>query len=775
MKKSFTQSAWIRASWIFALLLSIQASIVGQTSHAVDVSNNIYTPADLTINTGDTVIWTNSEGRHNVNGMQSTYPSNPESFGNSVGFDWVFSHIFTIPGVYDYQCDPHVGLGMVGTVTVLDPGPETLTLNFTGMTPHVGQAGFIRIYDRDTKEEIVRSRTTIEETFSVVYTGIVTGHSYVIEIFSDHNGNGYYDAPPTDHAWNLELNDVDGNEVIDFAHNTSFVDIEWEHRAIVNLSGMTPHLNQEIYFALIDTESGEVLDRVSELVQESFTVELGELRPGRAYRLDFFSDHNGNGFYDPPPTDHAWRHEIPVAAGDDTLNFVHNTDFEDINWKHRLKIRFNGMTPHIGQMLTLFVKDALTLEPVDTVIVEEIPDAVFEVNSFSLVPGEDYVADFYADHNGNGSYDAPPTDHAWRLEAGTSAGDIDLEFTHNTNFTDIQPSSGPDIRLTEHGQLGQILTDASGYTLYYFTKDALPDTSLCTGDCLSNWPLFYVENPELAEGLDIADFGAIEHPEGGMQTTYKGWPLYYWIGDLNPGETNGEAVGNVWFVAKPDYSIMLMDGLLIGKDGVIYNSMYEPGEEMVQYFVDEYGRTLYIFIDDTFEKNNFTLEDLSNNSVWPVYDVVLQAVASLLDKSLFGSIDVFGHQQLTYKGWPLYYFGGDSFRGDATGVSVPGPGVWPVAVQDLETAPQATSVNDPAMESGIQIFPNPATQYLNIISVENIESVSLINLVGATIKTISDIQSSNYVLSLEGLKPGLYFVQVRSSQNQQHTGKLIKR
>jgi predicted lipoprotein with Yx(FWY)xxD motif len=220
---------------------------------------------------------------------------------------------------------------------------------------------------------------------------------------------------------------------------------------------------------------------------------------------------------------------------------------------------------------------------------------------------------------------------------------------------------------------------------------------------------------------------------------------------------------------------MLMDGLLIGKDGVIYNSMYEPGEEMVQYFVDENGRTLYIFINDTFEKNNFTQEDFSNNAVWPVYEVELQAVASTLDKALFGSIDVFGHQQLTYKGWPLYYFGGDSIRGNTTGVSVPGPGVWPVAVQDLETAPNATSVNNPGTESGIQIYPNPATQFLNITSEVNIESVSLINLVGATLRTISDIRSSNYVLSLEGIKPGVYFVKVRSSDNKQQTRKLIKR
>ena len=42
--------------------------------------------------------------------------------------------------------------------------------------------------------------------------------------------------------------------------------------------------------------------------------------------------------------------------------------------------------------------------------------------------------------------------------------------------------------------------------------------------------------------------------------------MYYWKDDLEPGETKGEGVGKVWFVAKPDYSIMLMDGYLIGKD-----------------------------------------------------------------------------------------------------------------------------------------------------------------------------------------------------------------
>ncbi len=87
----------------------------------VEVSSNVFTPADITIFVGETVEWNNVGGNHNVNGSLATYPDNPEGFANgapSTAF-WTFSHTFTEVGFYNYQCDPHVGLGMVGTVTVL--------------------------------------------------------------------------------------------------------------------------------------------------------------------------------------------------------------------------------------------------------------------------------------------------------------------------------------------------------------------------------------------------------------------------------------------------------------------------------------------------------------------------------------------------------------------------------------------------------------------------------------------------------------------------------
>jgi len=408
-------------------------------------------------------------------------------------------------------------------------------------------------------------------------------------------------------------------------------------------------------------------------------------------------------------------------------------------------------------------------------VVTVIEDEDFDLKSYVIQPGRSYVADFYSDHNSNGVYDAPPVDHAWRMETGEAMGDVNVDFEHNTNFTDISSSLGPDILLANDPGLGMILTDGLGFTLYYFTKDALPDTSLCTGGCVDNWPLFYIENPVLGDGLVMEDFGVIEHPEGGMQTTYKGWPLYYWVNDLIPGETKGEAVGNVWFVAKPDYSIMLMDGLLIGKDGVNYNSAYEPGEEMVQYFVDENGFSLYIFVNDSYGQNNFTSEDFSNNGAWPIYEEELQGVASSLDKALFGSTNVFGRQQMTYKGWPLYYFGGDTLRGQTTGVSVPSPGIWPVAVQGLEEAPVISSVNEIDTQEGLRLYPNPVINELHITSDESIESITVINVLGARIRNFSNLQSHDMTINLGGLDPGIYLIEVRTADEQIRISRLVKR
>ncbi|MFW5974920.1 MAG: fasciclin domain-containing protein [Bacteroidota bacterium] len=251
-----------------------------------------------------------------------------------------------------------------------------------------------------------------------------------------------------------------------------------------------------------------------------------------------------------------------------------------------------------------------------------------------------------------------------------------------------------DVQVTNTDAYGDILTDREGHSLYFFTKDAESEASSCTGDCVDNWPLFDQANLYLPEDLNRDEFARFERADGNMQVTFKGWPLYYFQNDEDPGDVNGEDVINSWYVAKPDYTVMLMDNQLVGSDGLNYTGDYEEGEEIVQYFVDDKGRTLYTFSNDFKNQNNYTAEDLSNNISWPVYEEDNVVTPSVLEASDFGSIDVYGKTQMTYKGWPLYYFVEDDMeRGSNKGVSSPEPGVWPVAVADMMPALPATVVD----------------------------------------------------------------------------------
>ena len=87
-----------------------------QTTHNVAVRSFEFDPASLEIRPGDTVVWTNEEGRHNVGERETG--SMPDGFGNEPSSDtWSYSFTFDEVGDYLYQCDPHSGF-MQGEVLV---------------------------------------------------------------------------------------------------------------------------------------------------------------------------------------------------------------------------------------------------------------------------------------------------------------------------------------------------------------------------------------------------------------------------------------------------------------------------------------------------------------------------------------------------------------------------------------------------------------------------------------------------------------------------------
>jgi predicted lipoprotein with Yx(FWY)xxD motif len=105
-----------------------------------------------------------------------------------------------------------------------------------------------------------------------------------------------------------------------------------------------------------------------------------------------------------------------------------------------------------------------------------------------------------------------------------------------------------------NSRLGEILVSSQGRTLYLFAKDT-GTTSTCTGACATAWPpLRATGQPAVGRGVNAALLGTTPRSDGGPQITYNGHPVYLFIEDQKPGDTNGEGVnafGGSWFVLSP--------------------------------------------------------------------------------------------------------------------------------------------------------------------------------------------------------------------------------
>jgi predicted lipoprotein with Yx(FWY)xxD motif len=114
------------------------------------------------------------------------------------------------------------------------------------------------------------------------------------------------------------------------------------------------------------------------------------------------------------------------------------------------------------------------------------------------------------------------------------------------------------ITVVSNPQYGQILTDANGMTLYYFLKDTRGAmTSACTGACSGIWPAFHAAPVQVDSPLLASNFDDFTRADGTMQTTFLGWPLYYYAPDTAPGDTKGYGFNNLWYVVSPSGIVTL--------------------------------------------------------------------------------------------------------------------------------------------------------------------------------------------------------------------------
>lgn len=121
------------------------------------------------------------------------------------------------------------------------------------------------------------------------------------------------------------------------------------------------------------------------------------------------------------------------------------------------------------------------------------------------------------------------------------------------------PTPVPDstVRVSTHPDLGEILVDAEGMTLYQFDADTQgAGESVCYDDCENNWPPLVIDDGEPTAGNGVtAPLTTFERDDGSLQVAADGWPLYYWVGDGEPGDTNGQGVNDIWWVLRPDGTV----------------------------------------------------------------------------------------------------------------------------------------------------------------------------------------------------------------------------
>jgi predicted lipoprotein with Yx(FWY)xxD motif len=102
-------------------------------------------------------------------------------------------------------------------------------------------------------------------------------------------------------------------------------------------------------------------------------------------------------------------------------------------------------------------------------------------------------------------------------------------------------------------QYGRILADGGGRALYLFTRDSSP-RSQCFGACAAAWPPYLTRGAPIARGVQGALLGTTRRADGSLQVTYRGHPLYYYVGDHKPSDVLCQGVpefGGTWYVVSP--------------------------------------------------------------------------------------------------------------------------------------------------------------------------------------------------------------------------------
>ncbi|MFI6102442.1 hypothetical protein ACIA8G_43405 [Lentzea sp. NPDC051213] len=234
------------------------------------------------------------------------------------------------------------------------------------------------------------------------------------------------------------------------------------------------------------------------------------------------------------------------------------------------------------------------------------------------------------------------------------------------------------LNVAEIDDLGPVVTDVRGFTLYRFDNDK-PEESTCDGECAATWPPATVTDENFTvNGVDKAIVGSIVRKDGSRQLTIDGMPQYRFAKDSKPGETKGQGLQGKWFATGKDgerTQLAARTGVITGLGAVLTNDA---------------GRTLYRFDGDTAQPPVSNCDGGCAETWPPVYVEGEKPRVKGVDPKLLGTVErKDGRKQLTVAGWPQYIFKNDTKPGEAKGVTVP---KWFATATDGKKAQQNKAI-----------------------------------------------------------------------------------
>ncbi|UQX00217.1 SCO0930 family lipoprotein [Streptomyces sp. RerS4] len=231
-------------------------------------------------------------------------------------------------------------------------------------------------------------------------------------------------------------------------------------------------------------------------------------------------------------------------------------------------------------------------------------------------------------------------------------------------------------------QVGSVLTDSAGFTLYRFDKDtAKPPTSNCDGDCAKAWPVVPAGDVSAAAGMDPALLGEVVRKDGSKQLTVAGWPAYRFAKDAKAGDLNGQGVGGTWFAFAPDGKKAAKQAAAPAEAGQPSGTLSVAKDpKLGDHIVDANGMTVYRFKPDTaWPMVSKCVGDCLTK--WPVVPPTGRAAdKGIIEKNYLVLDRPDGKEQQTVNCWPIYTFAADKKPGDTNGQGV--GGTWYAVAPD---------------------------------------------------------------------------------------------